>query len=100
MFDRRVRQLIREVELKLSQLLAMAIFGLDAVCLRRDVGNDGASLETDLHNLQVVEGDVDVQTTSLISWLRGDDGMRKCVCTLKDETCPGDGKLDWLVIML
>ena len=60
MFDRRVRQPVWKAELKLSQLLAIAVFGVDAVRLRRDVGNDGASLETDLHNLQVAEGNVDV----------------------------------------
>ena len=100
MFDRRVRQQVWEAELELSQLLEISVFGVDAVRLRRDVGNDGASLETDLHNFQVAEGDVDVQATCLRRWLRGDDGTRKCVCTLKDGTCPGDGRLDWLVIML
>ena len=88
MFDRRVRQLVWEAELKLSQLLTIAVFGVDAVRLRRDVGNDGASLETDLHNLQVAEGDVDVQATSLRRWLRGDDGAGKFVCTLKCGTTP------------
>ena len=76
MFDRRVRQLVWETELKLSQLLAISVFGVDAVRLRRDVGNDGASLETDLHNLQVAEGDVNVQATSFRCWLRGNDGAR------------------------
>ena len=84
----------------MSQLLAISVFGVDAVRLRRDVGNDGASLETDIYNLQIAEGDVYVQSTSLRSWLRGDDGTRKCVCTLKYGTCPGGGKLDWLVVML
>ena len=49
-FNRRVWQLVWEAELKLSQLLKISVFGVDAVRLRRDVGNDGASFETDLHN--------------------------------------------------
>ena len=80
--------------------MTITVFGVDALRLRRDVGNDGASLETDFHNLQVAEGNVNVLATRLRSWLRGDDSTRKCVCTLKYGTCLGDGRLDWLVVML
>ena len=51
MFDRRVRQLVWEAALELSQLMAISVFGVDVVRVRRDVGNFGASLETDLYNL-------------------------------------------------
>ena len=84
----------------MSQLLTVAVFGVDAFRLRRDVRNDGAFLETDLHNLHVAEGDVNVQATSFRCWLRGNDCAGKCVCTLKYGTCLGDGRLDWLVVML
>ena len=68
-FDCRIWQLVWEAELKLAQLLTIAVFGVDALCLRRDVGHNGAALETYLNNLEVAEGDVDVQVTSLKSCL-------------------------------